>query len=125
MAFTKRILVIDDEEPICRMIEKILVSAGGYVVRIETNGTKAISAATSFEPDLILLDIIMPGVEGPEISKLLLRDRRLKKVPVVFITGILTDDDVGKREGTMLNRPCIAKPITKVKLLDCVREQLG
>jgi two-component system, OmpR family, response regulator len=125
MASEKKVLIVDDEEYIGKMMKKILENAGGYLVEIETNGSKVISTASVFEPDLILLDIVMPGMEGPDVNDQLLKNSRLKNVPVVFMTGILTDDEVDSRDGTMFDRPCIAKPVSKEKLLNCVREQLG
>lgn len=125
MTAQKKILIVDDEEYIAKMMKKILDAIGGYLVETESRGDRVISKATAFEPDLILLDIIMPGIEGHEINDQLLKHGKLKDVPVVFMTGILTDDDVDSRDGTMFGRPCLAKPIGKDKLLNCVKDQLG
>lgn len=124
MASTKRILVVDDEETICRLAKRMLDSAGGYTVEIETDGSKVTTTAREFKPDLLLLDVVIPDVEGYEINDLILTDSHLQSVPVVFMTGILSDEEVLDREGMMLGRPCIAKPITKEKLLNCLAQHL-
>jgi len=124
MLWKKKILVVDDEEIICRMAKKILDLTGKYKVKIETDSYVVVETARKFKPDLILLDIVMPDPEGLEVSRQLLNDSQLQGVPVVFMTGILTDDEVDDQKGTMANRPCIAKPITKDKLLMCVEENL-
>ncbi len=125
MLWKKKILVVDDEETICRMAKKILDLTGKYKVKIETDSHAVLKTARQFKPHLILLDIVMPDPEGHEISRQLLHDSQLRGVPVVFMTGIITDDEVDHQEKSMMaGRPCLAKPITKDKLLRCVKENL-
>lgn len=124
MLFRKKILIVDDEVYICQMVKRMLENTGKYKVSLETDGNRVVAAARSFRPNLILLDIVMPGIEGHEISIRLLDDKKCRAIPVVFMTGIITDDEVQKGKGTMFGRPCIAKPITKEKLLQCVEANL-
>ncbi len=125
MLWKKKILVVDDEETICRMAKKILDLTGKYKVKIETNSHAVLETARQFKPHLVLLDIVMPDPEGHEVNRQLLRDSQLRGVPVVFMTGIITDDEVDGQLVTMMaGRPCLAKPITKDKLLRCVKENL-
>ena len=72
----KRILIIDDEPSMTRMIRLTLEMTKRYQVREENNAMHALATAREFKPDLILLDVIMPGVDGGELA------RRIKADPV-------------------------------------------
>ena len=76
----KRILVVDDESALTRMVKLNLERTGNYEVRTENQGVKAIPAAMEFKPDLIFLDIMMPDMGGPEISAQLKEDPELAKI---------------------------------------------
>src|ERR1039457_122482 len=86
----KRILVVDDEPAMTRMIKLNLEQTGRYEVRTENLGRKAIEAAREFRPDLILLDVIMPGMLGSEIAAQLQQDPELSAVKYVFLTAVVT-----------------------------------
>ncbi len=88
----KRILVIDDEVDFTKLIKSNLQRTGQYEVRTENNGLLALAAAKEFKPDLILLDIAMPGMDGYEIASAIREDSALKDVSIVFMTGKEFDD---------------------------------
>ncbi len=83
----KKILLVDDEERIAGMAKQALEALGGYTVRIETSGEDAIAAAGSFKPDLILLDMMMPGMSGLETCKRLKGKEKTASIPVVILSG--------------------------------------
>ena len=86
----KRILVIDDEPSMTRMIRLNLEMTKRYQVREENNAMHALAAAREFKPDLILLDVIMPGMDGGELARRIKTDPTLSLVPVIFLTGTVT-----------------------------------
>ncbi|MGB2696795.1 MAG: response regulator, partial [Candidatus Zixiibacteriota bacterium] len=83
---TGRILVIDDEPEITDIIATFLKEAG-YEVETENSGMSALEKAKSFKPDLILLDIMMPFMDGYEVCEELKRIAQTKKTPIVFLTA--------------------------------------
>lgn len=90
------ILVVDDDRDTTRLVQEVLGRAG-FTVRAANNGFEALAVARREQPGLILLDLKMPGLDGYEILKRLKRDRTTQDIPVVVMTGSVTDEEV-KRE---------------------------
>lgn len=113
-----RILVIDDEPEITEIIQAFLDNAG-YNVKVENHPHNAIKLTHSFKPDLILLDIMMPGTDGYIICNRIKDDPAIAEIPVIFLTGKDSKDDKGKSfqvGGDMY----IKKPFSCERLLEIV-----
>lgn len=82
----KRILVVDDNPEIINICRRALVS-DGYQVLAAHDGTEALQVATREEPDLAIIDIVMPGVDGVQLCQSLRALRGLDTIPVLFLTG--------------------------------------
>lgn len=114
-----RILVIDDEAEITEIIETFLKDAG-YQVLVENSSVMGIERAKSFKPDLILLDIMMPFMDGYEVCDELKKSKETENIPVVFLTGKDARSDEGRSfraGGDMF----IKKPFNCDRLLEIVR----
>jgi DNA-binding response OmpR family regulator len=114
-----KILVIDDEPEITDIIETFLESAG-YEVKSENSSVIGIERAKTFLPDLILLDIMMPFMDGYEVCKELKKSEDTSKIPVVFLTGKDARSDEGRSfevGGDMF----IKKPFSCERLLEIVK----
>jgi two-component system OmpR family response regulator len=120
----KRILVVDDEAAITRML-KLNLENNDYIVRTENAARLAISAAEEFEPDLAILDVMMPELDGGKLASLFRAHPRLSEVPVVFLTAAATKREVAERGGKIGGLPFLAKPISVSEVLACLRQQLG
>lgn len=83
----KRVLVIDDEPDILAVVAITLRARGGIEVETCTSGKDALDAARGFAPDLILLDVMMPGMDGPNTLEALRADTATAAIPVVFMTA--------------------------------------
>jgi DNA-binding response OmpR family regulator len=114
-----KILVIDDEPEITDIIETFLETAG-YEVKSENSSEIGIEKAKTFMPDLVLLDIMMPSLDGYEICSELKKCEETKNIPVVFLTGKDARSDEGKsfKVGGVLY---IKKPFSCERLLDIVK----
>jgi len=114
-----KVMVIDDEPEITDIIETFLETAG-YEVKSENSSTIGIERAKTFLPDLILLDIMMPFMDGYEICRELKKGEETKNIPVVFLTGKDAQSDEGKsfKVGGVLY---IKKPFSCERLLDIVK----
>ncbi|MCK5214174.1 MAG: response regulator [Candidatus Omnitrophica bacterium] len=121
----KKILIVDDERGFTEMVKLNLEATGYYQVKIENRGTHALSTALKYKPDLILLDVIMPELEGPDVVNQLKRDPDLQDVPVVFLTATVTKEEVDVQGGFIGGHAFIAKPSSLEKLINCVRDHIG
>ncbi|MEE9443642.1 MAG: response regulator [candidate division Zixibacteria bacterium] len=112
------ILVIDDEPEITEIIEAFLDNAG-YNVQVENSPTKAVELAKKINPDLILLDIMMPGTDGYQICNRIKEEPALINTPVIFLTGKDSKDDQG-RSFQVGGDMYIKKPFSCERLLEIV-----
>lgn len=118
----KRILIVDDEASFARMVKLNLEKTGAYEVRVENKATYAVPAAREFKPDVILLDVIMPAMDGGDVANQIKRDRHLKGTPIIFLTATVSKreaGDVGFNSGGEL---FLAKPISVETLIHCIEE---
>ena len=97
----EKILIIDDTLSAIDLLTTTL-EAQGYQLFVATNGEKAIKVATLNTPDLILLDIVMPGIDGFETCRRLKADEKTKTIPVIFMTGLSETEDLVVVRGHLL-----------------------
>ena len=118
------ILVVDDEPSFTRLLKLNLERTGQYEVRTENRAIEALSAAIEIQPDLILLDVMMPGLDGGTLSSYFLASAKLKGVPVVFLTATVTKEEVSSH-GLIGGLPFLAKPVDMAELLACLKHHLA
>ena len=120
----KRILIVDDEPVITRGIHRVLELTGKYEVREENRASHAMAATKAFLPDLILLDIVMPEVEGDELASEFRSVPEFRDIPIVFLTASVAQKEVDEHGGYIGGERFLAKPVDPVELMDCLRKQL-
>ncbi len=120
----KKILIVDDEENFTKLVKLNLEYGGRYKVMTENSAKNAFSSIQMFKPDLILLDVIMPDMDGGSIANQIKSDESLKDIPVVFLTAIVTKNEASLKNDTIAGRPFLAKPVTKEQLIDCIERNL-
>jgi len=121
----KRILVVDDEPALTRMVKLNLERTGDYEVRTENRGTMAIPAAKEFKPDLIFLDVMMPDMDGTEIAVLFKEDEELSKIKFVFMTAIVTKDETDLTGTLIGGNEFLAKPVKTDELVATIERLIG
>jgi CheY-like chemotaxis protein len=119
----KKILVVDDEPGSILLFESILKKRG-YQVVVASDGDEAIRRARAEKPDLIILDIMMPKVDGTEVAMTLREDEITKKIPIFFITALIAPGDKVEVAGTE-SHPVFAKPVNLNELLAKIQSQIG
>jgi len=119
-----RILLVDDEPAFTRVMRSYLEDTGRFEVRMENDPTKVITAAREFRPDLVLLDVIMPDMDGGEVAAQLKSDPIQKNVKIVFLTAIVSKEDVSKNGAVIGGRPFLAKPVDAKALIERVEQEL-
>jgi CheY-like chemotaxis protein len=121
----KRILVVDDEPSITRLLKLNLEQTHLYEVREENRSAHALDAARQFEPDLVISDVMMPEVGGGEFAAQLREDPALRRVPVIFLTAAVRKEELGGPEAVIAGRLYIAKPLNVKSLLAAIERILG
>jgi two-component system OmpR family response regulator len=118
-----RILIVDDNPRFSHSARLILQESGQYVVCEENDAASAVETARSFRPDLILLDLVMPQLDGAEVAAQVESDWALHGVPIVFVTGLVTRDEA--RNGQRIDEHrVVSKPVSSFDLLGAVEESL-
>jgi len=121
----KKILVVDDEASLTRMLKRNLESTGKYEVHTENSGAGAFTAAHSFHPDFILMDVMMPGPDGGEVAGRFREDAALKHIPIVFLTAIVQPQET-KPTGSLIGGcEYLAKPVKFEDLVACIEKHIG
>lgn len=115
-----KVLVIDDQQKICDIVKYFLENAG-YEVRACIDPFEGIQTAKTFHPDVVILDIMMPGIDGYKVKEIMNSDPSLRDLPVIMLTA----------KSVIMNTPkeffyglygFLAKPFTKSQLLKIVDE---
>ncbi len=118
-----RIMVIDDESGFTRLLKLTLEKTGNYRVLEENDATRAFDAARIFLPHLILLDIVMPKMDGGGVASQMQSDPVLRKVPIVFLTAIVSPQEV--TPGALIGGfKFLAKPVSLAALTKCIKENV-
>jgi CheY-like chemotaxis protein len=120
----KRILVVDDKVSDTQLMKLYLEQTDDYVVKEENNSQAALSTAEDFQPQLILLDVKMPGLGGGELAARFKESPILKDVPIVFLTALVTRREVEAGNGRVGGVPFLAKPVILSELGVCLKRHL-
>jgi DNA-binding response OmpR family regulator len=118
----KKILVVDDEVDLVRTIQFSL-ELEGYKVLVSYNGEDALAQARKENPDLILLDIMLPKLDGYKVCRLLKFDEQYKHIPILMMTAKTQEKDklMGKETGA---NEYITKPFDMEELMEKIKEYL-
>ncbi len=123
---TKKILIVDDEQSLTRMVKRVLESSGPYQVRIENDSLQAFNAARDFNPDLIILDILMPNMDGGDVATRIRSYKKLENVPIIFISAMVAPEEASNNgfyeSGGEL---FLAKPVKTEVLVHAVETTLN
>ena len=120
----KRILIIDDEEDFREIVKKNLEISGEFLVDIAANGKDGIELAKKIKPDLILLDIIMPEMEGGEVFSRMKNDKDTEEIPIVFLTVAVTKEEVDSQKGLIGGHAFIAKTASVAELIAGIKKHI-
>lgn len=121
----KKILLIDDEAGFTELLKMNLEKSGDFEVTIQNDSTQALETARSFQPDVILLDVVMPGMDGGDVQAQIQGDPVLGKTPIIMLTALV--DQAELSEGAVAqsgSSVVLPKPVNMELLLRVVEEAL-
>ena len=123
MADKKTILIVDDEVPILEVLSMRLSNAGYNVLKAD-NGIEALNITKNKKPDLVILDILMPHMDGITVSQRLKEDINTKDIPVFFLTALQVKEEEtgGHKSGKNV---IFAKPFDAKELLSAIKSVIG
>lgn len=118
-----KILVVDDEPTIVRLMEFILARQG-HEMLVAVNGEEALEKIRAHTPDLVLLDIMMPRIDGYEVARLVRADPATASLPIIMLSAKAQEDDI--RRGVDIGvDEYITKPFSPEHLVHVVADYLG
>jgi DNA-binding response OmpR family regulator len=116
----KKVLIIDDETAFTNIVKLTLEAKGDYEVCVENDPRHAITAARNFWPDIIILDVVMPELDGGEVHTQLQADPVLKNIPLIFLTAIVRKKEVDEHAGMIGGSFYLAKPVSADDLMAAI-----
>ncbi len=117
----KKIVIVDDETDFCSSMKESLELTGDFEVETCSDGQAAVPLIQRFQPNLILLDIRMPGLTGDEIAEQLKKQEATRNIPVVFLTALVTDEEMEERGNVIGGHYFVAKPVRSEELLRLIQ----
>ncbi|MBD3245835.1 MAG: response regulator [Candidatus Omnitrophica bacterium] len=120
----RKVLVVDDEPHLLKITKLNLERTGKYEVRTLSDSTQTLAEVSSFQPDVILLDILMPDLDGFELCRQLKAGSATKNIPVIALSALDTDHDRQKM-AELGAADFLIKPIEKQDLIDKIEGVLG
>lgn len=119
----KKILVVEDEESLLKL-ESILLTSKGYEVRGVSNGQEALEALAEDPPDLVLLDIMLPKIDGFEVCRRIKEEEATKHIPVIMLTAKKSREDMARGEKVGADW-YITKPFKSAMVIETIQRFLG
>lgn len=120
-----RVLVVDDDPTLSDLVRLFLEKTNRFEVRVENRPTLAVAAAREFRPEMILLDVDMPGKDGGEVAREMKTDSVTRGTPIVFLTSLISKDEAGQRETVRGGMRFLAKPVDPKVLVETVDRVLA
>lgn len=117
-----KILIVEDEESLLRL-ESILLTSKGYEVIGASNGQQALDAVSAHSPDLVLLDIMLPEIDGFEVCNRIKSNPETKQIPVIIVTAKKTGDDMARGEAAGADW-YITKPFKSAMVVETIQRFL-
>ncbi len=119
----KKVLIVEDEESLLKL-ESILLTTKGYLVQGATTGLAALEAVAAEQPDLILLDIMMPEMDGFEVCSRIKKNPETAHIPIVLLTARKTPEDVARGEAVGADE-YITKPFKSALVMETIEKLLS
>ena len=121
----KKVLLIDDDKNLCEVTKALLHQTMRYQVTTAQTGAAGIQLAKKLRPDVILLDVKMPGMDGGRVAENLGDDPLTSTIPIIFLTGLISQNEADQQGGYIAGHPFIAKPFDIKKLTDMIETMMA
>ena len=119
----RKVLIVDDDEELVELLVDVFERDKRFDIRTANNGFDAGMTVKEFRPDLVVLDVMLPDINGKEVCQKIRSDKSLEKVRVICISGMVEQDKIEDLKVAGANE-FLQKPFTVDSLLDCACDQL-
>jgi CheY-like chemotaxis protein len=121
-----RILLIDDEAEFTDLLRLNLQRTGRFEVAVVNDPARALHTAQVFQPDVVLLDIVMPGIDGGDVASSFRADPSLKDTPIILVSALVSNRESGDEElGHSGDKLVLGKPVKLEKLIKAIDQSLA
>jgi DNA-binding response OmpR family regulator len=120
-----RILIVDDDANLSDIVRLFLEKEKRFDVRVENRSAQALAAAREFRPDLILLDVDMPGKDGGEVAREVRSEPSLCRTPILFLTSLVSRSESGGKVTERGGMRFLSKPVNPKVLIEAVDHTLA
>ena len=120
-----KVLIVDDDIATSRLLAVGLEKTGSFSVVVENVATRAASTAHEFRPNMILLDVCMPGADGGDVAFRIHNDPSLRSTPIVFLTSLVSGQEATAQSMTRGGYEFLPKPASIAKVIECIDRHLG
>ncbi|MFH1798674.1 MAG: response regulator [Candidatus Omnitrophota bacterium] len=118
----KRVVIVDDEKEFTALVKEALEGTGKYEVTEANEGFEGLGVIKKCCPNLVLLDLMLPGIDGSNVAVQLKELEATKNIPVVFLTAAVTLEEIEAQMGSIGGHIFLAKPVGIRELIECVDE---
>ena len=125
MERVRRILIVDDERDFCDFVKMALETADDFKVSVCSDSLKAVECVRELRPDLLLLDLMMPGVGGSQIADELRNNSDTQDIPIIFLTALVTEEETKENRSVIAGSYFISKPVEIKRLVFLINSLLG
>jgi CheY-like chemotaxis protein len=119
-----KIFLVDDDVTASRLLAVGLERTGPFEVRVENVATRALSSARQFRPDLIFMDVCMPGEDGTDVAFQIQNDAILGATPLIFLTSLVSGQDANSEGIERGGREFLSKPASLAKVIACIHRHV-
>lgn len=120
-----KVLIVDDDIAASRLLGLGLEKTGAFQVRVENTATHALNRAREFGPDVILLDVCMPGADGGDVAFRIHGDAALRSTPIIFLTSLVSEREASDKTVQRGGYEFLSKPASIAKVIECIDRHLG
>jgi CheY-like chemotaxis protein len=119
-----KIFVVDDDVTASRLLAVGLEKTGLFEVKVENVATRAINSARQFRPDVIFMDVCMPGADGTDVAFHVQNDPILRSTPLIFLTSLVSGQESNSEGIERGGREFLAKPASLTKIIACIQRHV-
>ena len=120
-----KVLIVDDDIAAARLLAVGLEKTGLFSARVENVGVRAVQTAAEYRPEVILLDVCMPGADGGDVAFRIHSDPSLRSTPIVFLTSLVSGQEAAAQSVMRGGYEFLPKPVSIARVIECIDRHVG